>query len=620
MVDGMNPWLNSFAILAVLGLGFCQSAEANPADDIKIYAAAVDKGDWNAASAATGRLLATPDETFQLTPGERTELLAVAAEAAERAGDISKAISLGRKLIAEIETREGSTSYALVEPLRKLAVLLVKQGKLEDASSAYDRAVQISEIELGTSNAALLPIYAGRRAIDQTRLSNAVKNKADNIDELRARLASQDVAIRKLEAVAQQDAANFKKAVEDARDVRKMLRARDPDNAAFEIVPVFYGTNRAPTGIADPVQSYGVQRGPLVLGIAIVSVPKARATGEIPEPQVWRGDFRPDAAKHFVLTKVGPATSAEAFADSARAQINQSKRREALVFIHGFNSDFQDSAFRSAQLAVDLKIDGAVFMYDWPSKGSLFGYVADGAEVIRPMVRSLRDFLDIVVRKTGAERIHVVAHSMGNRYLLDALELMSRDTTAADRKPVFQQMIFAAPDVDADDFAERVKELGWMAQRMTLYASSKDRALGLSSTINGGYRRAGDATAAVTVDGLDTVDTTDVSAGGLGHGDFANRALDDLRAVVWLSLQPSSRCLLVKKLLPTGGQFWRLSGDQIKTCPYEAFQSAISLERALGPAAALKFVLDKIGTARTEKNHSAEDLYSAVLALFDTVK
>ena len=142
---------------------------------------------------------------------------------------------------------------------------------------------------------------------------------------------------------------------------------------------------------------------------------------------MWRGDFRPDAAKHFILTKIDPSASVDAFAASARAQIGKSQRREALVFIHGYNSDFESSVFRAAQLAVDLDIDGAVFMYSWPSKGSLFGYIADGAQVIRPMVRSLQEFLDIVVQKTGAERVHVVAHSMGNRYLLEALELLARE-------------------------------------------------------------------------------------------------------------------------------------------------------------------------------------------------
>ena len=357
-----------------------------------------------------------------------------------------------------------------------------------------------------------------------------------------------------------------------------------------------------------------------MLGVATVSVPKSRSIGEIPLPQMWRGDLRPNVAKHFILTKIDPSELADEFAASARAQIVKSQRREALVFIHGYNSDFENSMFRAAQLAVDLDIDGAVFMYSWPSKGSLFGYVADSAQVIRPMVRSLQEFLNIIVQKTGAERIHVVAHSMGNRYLLDALELMAHEVPADRRRPMFQQMVFAAPDVDADDFTDRVKELGWMAHRMTLYASSKDRALYLSSIVNGGYRRAGDAAAPITVAGLDTVDTTEVGGEGLGHGDYADRALDDFRAIIWLSLQPRSRCVLVRKKQLSGGDYWQLTGEEIKACPHEAFRTAISLVRGLGPAGALKNVREKVDAAREAKDTAGRARYAAILTIFDAVK
>jgi hypothetical protein len=183
-----------------------------------------------------------------------------------------------------------------------------------------------------------------------------------------------------------------------------------------------------------------------------------------------------------------------------------------------------------------------------------------------------------------------------------------------------QQIVFAAPDVDAEDFVDRVKQISWMAQRMTLYASSKDRALYLSSIINGGYRRAGDAGAMVTVAGLDTVDTTEVGGGGLGHGDFADRALDDFRAVVWLSLRPQSRCVLVDRKQSTGGDYWQLTGTEVKSCPHQAFRTAISLMRGLGPANALKYVREKIEAARKSNDAASEARYTAVLPIFDAVR
>ena len=142
----------------------------------------------------------------------------------------------------------------------------------------------------------------------------------------------------------------------------------------------------------------------------------------------------------------------------------------------------------------------------------------------------------------------------------------------------------------------------------------------LSSIINGGYRRAGDAAAPIILASLDTVDTTEVGGEGLGHGDYADRALDDFRAIIWLSLQPRSRCELVARKQPTGGDYWQLTGDEIKGCPHEAFRTAISLARGLGPADGLKYVRQKIDAAREAKDTASGARYAAILTIFNAVK
>lgn len=603
----MKSWQRLWGVACVaIAFASAESARADFVADIKSYAAAVDTGDWKAASVAADRLLADPAAAKLVSDAERTQMLELAAGAAESAGETAKAIDLYRRLVAQIEAREGGKSYSLAAPLRKLGDLLAAAGQLDEAAAVYDRAAALSEAELGSDNTALLPIYQARRDIDRKRLAAAGSDAA-----LKRRLEDQDTAIATLEAVvaARQAAGNTE---------AKRTRAAGSD-APFQLVPVHYGTNRLPTGLSDPAEFYGDKRGPLELGVATVSVPKAREIGEVPVPSMWRSDFRPNAALHFILTKVEPAASVGAFTASAAEQIGKSRLREALVFIHGYNSDFEKSVFRAAQLAVDLDIDGAAFMYSWPSKGSLPGYVADGAQVIRPLTRSLKEFLAIV-QNTGAERIHVVAHSMGNRFLLDALDLIARDVAPADRKPMFRQVVFAAPDVDAEDFTDRVTTIGWMANRMTLYASSKDRALQLSSIVNGGYRRAGDAEALVTVPGLDTIDTTEVGGEGLGHGDFAERALDDFRAVVWLSLEPKSRCVLTERKNPSGVDYWQLTADQIRTCPQEAFRTAISLIRGRGAKDAVRYVQDKIEAARKANDAAGEARYAALLPIFESLK
>ena len=101
---------------------------------------------------------------------------------------------------------------------------------------------------------------------------------------------------------------------------------------------------------------------------------------------------------------------------------------------------------------------------------------------------------------------------------------------------------------------------------------------------------------------------------------IADRALDDFRAIIWLSLQPHSRCVLVDRKQPTGGDYWQLTADEIKTCSHEAFRTAIFLLRGLGPADALKYIQEKIEAARKAKDAADEARYAAILPIFDAIK
>ena len=51
--------------------------------------------------------------------------------------------------------------------------------------------------------------------------------------------------------------------------------------------------------------------------------------------------------------------------------------RNMLVYIHGFNTSFDDAQRRAAQLGFDLKVPGITALYSWPSRGNLIAYLAD---------------------------------------------------------------------------------------------------------------------------------------------------------------------------------------------------------------------------------------------------
>ncbi len=370
--------------------------------------------------------------------------------------------------------------------------------------------------------------------------------------------------------------------------------AREEGDANFDLVNVWYATHREQTRRTAPTDIYGGRRGRLSYGVAEVSVPRDREQGEIPRPSIWSLEFRPDPNRHMILNRVTPITDQAAFFADVRNVVGASGRKEVFVFIHGYNTSFEGAAIRTAQLAVDMNLDGAPILYSWPSQASLLGYGADTRAVADDaLLDEVADFLQAVAEKTGAEKIHLVAHSMGNRVLVRALDrLAARNPGAA---PLFDEAVFAAADVGVDEFAETWPRIDQTAQRFTLYASQRDRALQISDMVNG-MARVGDARRIVVRDGLQTVDTTAASGGLLGHDDFAGSALADFRAVVWLSLAPDRRCVL--ESAESGGQrYWAFGGG----CPEQEFDEATEYVRATGSIdqalAKLEDDLSKAGAA-----------------------
>ena len=63
-------------------------------------------------------------------------------------------------------------------------------------------------------------------------------------------------------------------------------------------------------------------------------------------------------------------------------------------------------------------------------------------------VPDLKRFLADLGARSGARKIHLIAHSMGNRALTNALRELS--TQADADLSAFQEVILAAPDIDAD--------------------------------------------------------------------------------------------------------------------------------------------------------------------------
>ena len=201
-----------------------------------------------------------------------------------------------------------------------------------------------------------------------------------------------------------------------------------------------------------------------------VFVPEAHRFGETGSSfweRLRRFDLRDDRLR---LQHVERQERDVFFADIQRrmqAARDSGEQPHALFFLHGFNVSFEDAAIRAAQIGCDLKVTGATAFFSWPSRGSVAAYPADEAS-IEASEGAITDFLVDFTANCRASKVHVIAHSMGNRGLLRALQRIAANAETRG-KVKFGQIFLAAPDVDRDLFLDLAHLYPTHAERTTLY-------------------------------------------------------------------------------------------------------------------------------------------------------
>jgi esterase/lipase superfamily enzyme len=316
----------------------------------------------------------------------------------------------------------------------------------------------------------------------------------------------------------------------------------------YNLINVFYGTDRNRTADKRPFAYFGMGRGGLSLGECSVSIPKSHRIGSLETPSAVLSLVLPKAArgmfenpsKQVLLLDVG-TYDREQFRAALQKRFEFSKRREAFVFIHGYNVSFEDACRRTAQIAEDLKFSGAPMLYSWPSDGKKANYTRDENEVDWTAA-NLREFLRIIVMEGGIERLHLIAHSMGSRALVKALESAVRGNPAISAS-VVSNVVLMAPDIDKGVFLQIAEAIKTGCSRTTIYASSADKAL-IGSQFLHGYSRLGESGPGLTVlPGMDTVDASVVNTSLLGHSYYgdATSVIADLYELLIMNKPPQER-------------------------------------------------------------------------------
>lgn len=449
-----------------------------------------------------------------------------AATVFEQQGNTAQAEALLTEALAVREAAFGADSPEVADTLDRLAYLDQAAGRYAEAESLLERALAIRKAAFGERNEAVIETMhalAGLyRADGRTAEAEALSGQAHQLQ-------------------------------------RKMKRrfAYRRDEPTYAVVKVYFATDRKNTGAADPAEVYGGDRGKLTFGASTVSIPRDHRMGAVETPSVWRLEWCNDPEKFVVLLSVNETDEAAFFKDVS-ARVKKSAGKSAFVFVHGYNVTFADAARRTAQMTYDLGFDGAPVFYSWPSQASYASYKVDetNAEWSR---LDLKTFLKAFAEQSDAEHIYLIAHSMGTRVLTGALkELVLEDPGMRAR---FDEIILAAPDIDADTFKRDIapKILGG-DQGTTLYASSGDYALMASKTF-AGYARAGDTADGITiVPGVDTIDASAIRTDFVGHSYYgdSDSVLGDLRDLILHRKRPDKRSHLAPAESDSG-QYWVFS-------------------------------------------------------------
>ncbi len=285
-------------------------------------------------------------------------------------------------------------------------------------------------------------------------------------------------------------------------------------------VDMLVATTRAPSNVSGVV--FGPERGRgLSLENIVVSIPPARfrEPGDIAYPSPGA----PDPARQFVALKVEPLDPAGAHAwykSAARP------KRRILIFVHGFNSSYEEAVFRLAQISQDSGADAAPILFTWPSGGSVFDYLYD-----RDSANYSRDSLEAVIAGAAASpdvgEITLMAHSMGGWLAMEAVRQLA--IRQGNLPPKLANIVLAAPDIDLGVFRTQLDALGPAQDRITIFAAQDDQALLVSRRLAGGSQRLGsidlsrpDLRAEMARRGIVVVDISGIRTGDpLNHTTFA---------------------------------------------------------------------------------------------------
>ncbi len=216
-----------------------------------------------------------------------------------------------------------------------------------------------------------------------------------------------------------------------------------------------------------------------------ISIPPVHSAPRIE----WSSAEPVNTGTSFATVDQSALSEAEFRAAVASGPAAASGKHDVGIFVHGYNTNFQESLFRTAQLVADSGFNGMPILFAWPSEGAIRGYVAD-KEAATYSRDALANVLTMVAGARNVDEIGIAGHSMGSWLVAEALRQLR--LTGQDRVvDRLDAVILAAPDIDPDVFGGQLAVIGRLKAPMVLLVARDDRALSLSARLAGTKDRVG---------------------------------------------------------------------------------------------------------------------------------
>jgi esterase/lipase superfamily enzyme len=268
------------------------------------------------------------------------------------------------------------------------------------------------------------------------------------------------------------------------------------ENGLLRTVPFL--TLRNKTGSDNAAEYFGGERDTLHAGICELARTPINSLKSIAEKAPFHIPdeiVKLDAIREF---------SVEEFWQRMESTANG---QSPVLYMHGFYISFERGCRRALILKESLGMEGRFVLFSWPSDGAITNYTHDEADLYWS-VDPLHGVLVEIINRFGAGNVNIVAHSLGTRGVMLALVLLSQ--MQQDDKPLLNQVVLIAPDIDVGIFEQYLPLIRPLTRNITVYVSSKDSPLALSRQVHG-YPRLGEAGEHLQgLKGIEIIDLSDI--------------------------------------------------------------------------------------------------------------